>query len=605
MTIKHVVVVPYPAQGHINPMLQLCHQLAPLGFTFTFVNTHHIHRRMQDAKSDAENKLISQDQEAAYGGDQVHANGHVRAVNPYHQDAGDGTKIQGTEVAQTNGESTAGTPYGNRHLHPRHIDTYHRSLHVQIGKADDDIVNQQLIVVNEVANAISIGDQAKSLQIQAHERQSKAWKDPIRMVFVEGGCAPEMHGYLSTKREPFAAAQNMKEQVEQLISDIMKEQPVAFILTDILLGWSEATASKFGLPWVCFWGASAATCAALIYFADLAEQGKTVPIADKQAAEVLTLDDIPGLPPTRLYDVPEVWDNTGKIRYEMLKFFHNGQKARFLLLNTFAELEGEVLQALSSKGGYSTLAIGPLLPARYMQCPDKLASKEVNGAQPQAVCRANLFREDRSCLQWLDKQAACSVLFVSFGSISARTSEQLEELALGVEASGCPFLWVRKPDIVAGSGRGRGRGNGLIVPWAPQLEVLSHPAVGGFVTHCGWNSVIEGVAMGVPMLCWADTGERMSNQRFVVHIWKCGMEMVSDGQRRYKQHFDDGALVGRHEIEQAIRVLMLEEGGVPIRARAAQLRHAATMAFGDAHSHVNFFAKSMQHQESLDNLFVS
>ncbi|MCO5561156.1 hypothetical protein L7F22_022128 [Adiantum nelumboides] len=590
MTIKHVVAIPYPAQGHINPMLQLCHQLAPLGFAFTFVNTHHIHRRMRHANSDADNKSNPLDQEGN-GGDQEHPNGHVPAVNPYHQDAGDGTKnLQfGTEEAQTDGESTAGSPYGRGH---------HPSLHVQNGKADDDLVNQHFMV-NEVANTISNGDQAKSLQIEPHERQSKGRKDPVRMVFVAGGCAPEVHGYLSTRREPFAAAQNMKEQVEQLISNIMQEQPVAFILTDLLLGWSEATASKFGLPWVCFWGASAATCAALIYFADLAEQGKTVPIADKQAAEVMTLDDIPGLPPTRLNDVHEVWDNTGKIRYEMLKLFHNAQKARFLLLNTFAELEGEVLQALNSKGGYSTVAIGPLLPARYMQCPDKLASKEVDGAQlPQAVCRANLFREDRSCLQWLDKQAACSVLFISFGSISARTSEQLEELAFGVEASGCPFLWVRKPDILAGFTHGYGeggrRGNGLIVSWAPQLEVLSHPAVGGFVTHCGWNSVMESVAMGVPMLCWADTGERRSNQRFVVHVWKCGMEMVSDDQRRNKQHFDDdGALVGRHEIEQAIRVVMLEEGGARIRARAAQLRHAANKAFGDAFSQINFFAKSM------------
>ncbi|MCO5604240.1 hypothetical protein L7F22_058403 [Adiantum nelumboides] len=165
-------------------------------------------------------------------------------------------------------------------------------------------------------------------------------------------------------------------------------------------------------------------------------------------------------------------------------------------------------------------------------CPDKTASKlELNGAHETALSRASLFREDRSCLQWLDTQEPSSVLFISFGSVSARTREQLEELSLAVKATGCPFLWVRKPDTFAGfapetSTQCGPCGNGLIVPWAPQLEALSYPAVGGFVTHCGWNSVMESLAMGVPMLCWADDGERMSNLRFVVEFWKCGLDVV-------------------------------------------------------------------------------
>ncbi|MCO5562283.1 hypothetical protein L7F22_015908 [Adiantum nelumboides] len=427
------------------------------------------------------------------------------------------------------------------------------------------------------------------------------------MVFVEGGCAPEVHAHGSTIVEAFKAAQDMKEQAEQLISDVMEEQSVAFILTDILLGWSEATASKFGLPWVSFWSASSAACAALIYFADLGEQGTTVPIPEKQDEEVPTIDAIAGLPPTRLHDVPKVWDDEGKIHHRILNYFQRAQSASFLLFNTFTELEGEVLQALKSKG-YPALAVGPLLPARYI-CPDQTAASklELGGAHESVLCRASLFREDRSCLQWLDTQEPSSVLFISFGSISARTPEQLEEPALAVEATGCPFLWVQKPEIFAGitpetsaqyCGR---RENGLIVPWAPQLEVLSYPAVGGFVTHCGWNSVMESVAMGVPMLCWADNGERMSNQRFVVQFWKCGLDVVSDGQRRYKQQIEEAALVRRDEIERAIRVVMVEEAGAPIRARAASLRHSATVAFGDADSRFDYFVESMRDQKILRN----
>ncbi|MCO5568431.1 hypothetical protein L7F22_022130 [Adiantum nelumboides] len=122
-------------------------------------------------------------------------------------------------------------------------------------------------------------------------------------------------------------------------------------------------------------------------------------------------------------------------------------------------------------------------------CPDRRAD-----ALPY---RPSLFREDTTCLDWLDKQCPSSVLFISFGSISARTPQQLDELAHGVTASGCPFLWVQRPDISTESGLGvQQRENGLVVPWAPQLDVLSHPAIGGFITHCGWNSVMEAVAMG-------------------------------------------------------------------------------------------------------------
>ncbi|KAI5062747.1 hypothetical protein GOP47_0023286 [Adiantum capillus-veneris] len=569
---KHVVAIPYPAQGHINPLLQLCNQLVPHGFTFTFVNTHHIHQRLHSANQDADAHDSQHANCLSHINDEV--NTHLPVINdhvcPVQED--DSTRKQQlmfTEAHAANDEAM-GSPQANGHAHA--INTHHLG-----GRHDDGTLYRE----------------AKHLDTQGHQKQKG--RHAIHMVHVEGGCAPEEHARLSTAVEGFKAAQTMKEAVEQLISNIMEEQPVAFILTDILLGWSDATASKFGLPWVGFWAASAATCSALIHLADLGQQGKRVPIADKQDAEVPTIDGIPGLPPTRLHDVPKGWDDTGNLHYEFLKYFHDAQKARFLLLNTFAEVEGQVVQAMISKG-YVTLGVGPLLPSRYIvRRPDTapVGCKEDDGV----LCRASLFREDRSCLQWLDKQAPSSVLFISFGSISARTDEQLEELAHAVEASGCPFLWVRKPDISAGftpeSGRQHRAGNGLIVPWAPQLDVLAHPAVGGFVTHCGWNSVMESVAMGVPMLCWADTGERMSNQRFVVQFWKCGLDMVSDG-RRYSQHIDEGAvLVKRDEIEKSIRCLMLEEAGAPIRIRATHLRHSALTAFDDAHIQFDHFQQAM------------
>ncbi|MCO5568427.1 hypothetical protein L7F22_022126 [Adiantum nelumboides] len=521
-SVRHVVAIPYPAQGHITPLLQLCHQLVPLGFTFTFIITQHIHQRMHSSTSaGAGDQSDGLNQDARFHHLQV--NGHA------HLD----------DDQSANGFPSKGAPA---------TETPH----------DKGQHQQMLPICTKACN-------------------------PIRMVFVEGGCPPEKHAHLATASEAYAAAHDMKGQVEQLLSDIMQEQQVAFLLADILLGWASESASKYGLPWVCFWAAAAATFAGFQYCADLAREGKRIPIAENQDGRVTVIDGIPGLPPTPLHDLHRTWDDEGRLIHVALNYFQATDRARCVLLNTFEELEGQVLQALSKR--YPTVAVGPLVPSRYMSdnfhtCPDRRADT--------IPYRTSLFKEETACLEWLDKQSPFSVIFISFGSISARTPEQLDELAHGVTASGCPFLWVQRPDISTGSKLGvQQRGNGLVVPWAPQLDVLAHPAIGGFITHCGWNSIMEAVAMGVPMLCWADTGERLSNQRFVVQFWKCGLDMVSD-TRRHMQHIDGGAvLIRREEIERSIRCLMLEEVGASIRAQAAYLRDAAMLAARNSNSYFN------------------
>lgn len=531
---QHVVAIPYPAQGHITPMLQLCRQLAPYGFTFTFVNTHHIHLRVQHAHRSSPARGV-------HGSDQYDAVAHPD--EEYHN----------TQETHTDGA-------------PAH---------------DDSNQNEQ----------------------------GRGTHDPyansIRMVFVAGGCPPEGHGRQSTWQNVYKAADEMQQPVEQLLSHIMQEQEVAFILSDILFRWSSSTAHKFSLPWVVFWPASAATFSTFLYFSDLAADGKGVPISENGAAGSTMIDEIPGLPPTRLCDLHKVWNtSTGKLEHLLLRSFNPAalKEASYLILNTFEELEGQVLQALRKR--LPTVAVGPLLPSHYMQQLHKYDSA-ARRPDPTLEPPLSLFPEDRTCLAWLDTQAPSSVLFISFGSISLRTERQLQELALGVEASGCPFLWVRRPafdtcadktnpgNCCEADGHPRPDGRGLIVAWAPQLQVLSHPSVGGFITHCGWNSVMESVATGVPMLCWADTGERMSNQRFVVEFWKCGIHMVTSSKRA-AQHIDEAVLVGQEEVENSVRQLMYEEAGTLVRARAAELRAISKGAFVDAASRCKGLVEAME-----------
>ena len=137
------------------------------------------------------------------------------------------------------------------------------------------------------------------------------------------------------------------------------------------------------------------------------------------------------------------------------------------------------------------------------------------------------------CLKWLDSQPKVSVLFISFGSVSSLRAAQITALAKGLEESGQKFLYVCRPpskvdgrDPIDGELKPskylpegfekRIKGQGFLVPgWAPQLEVLSHPAIGGFLTHCGWNSMLESLCKGVPLLAWPLQAEQRMNGRYI------------------------------------------------------------------------------------------
>jgi hypothetical protein len=137
-------------------------------------------------------------------------------------------------------------------------------------------------------------------------------------------------------------------------------------------------------------------------------------------------------------------------------------------------------------------------------------------------------------MTWLDAQPFKSVIYVSFGSITTMTRDALMEFWHGLVNSKKRFLWAIRPDLVDGKG-GDGqtpaelvegtKERGYMVGWAPQEEVLAHPAVGGFFTHSGWNSTLESIVAGVPMTCWPYFADQQVNSRFVSEIWKLGMDM--------------------------------------------------------------------------------
>lgn len=207
------------------------------------------------------------------------------------------------------------------------------------------------------------------------------------------------------------------------------------------------------------------------------------------------------------------------------------QRAHALITNTFDDLEGPILSEMRSRYWPRTYSIGPVHALLRSKLPSQTSTSD----------STNSFRKaDRSCIPWLDSQPPKSVIYVSFGTLAVITKEQLKEFWHGLVNSGSRFLWVIRPDALVGEDEEnqisavlleRIKGRGYVVDWAPQEEVLQHPAVGGFLTHGGWNSTLESIVAGLPMICWPYFGDQHINSRFVSHVWKLGRDMKDSCDR--------------------------------------------------------------------------
>jgi UDP:flavonoid glycosyltransferase YjiC (YdhE family) len=244
----------------------------------------------------------------------------------------------------------------------------------------------------------------------------------------------------------------------------------------------------------------------------------------------------------------------------MLEFFVEAadkfNKASAIVFNTYNELESDVMNVLYSMFP-SIYTIGPLTSLLNQTPHSHLAS-----------LGSNLWKEDTKCLEWLESKEPQSVVYVNFGSITVMTPEQLVEFAWGLANSMKLFLWIIRPDLVIGGSfilssefENEISDRGLIAGWCPQEQVLNHPSIGGFLTHCGWNSTIESICAGVPMLCWPFFADQPTNCRYICNEWEIGMEIDTN--------------VKREEVEKLINELMVGDKGKKMKQRAMELKKKA------------------------------
>jgi len=222
------------------------------------------------------------------------------------------------------------------------------------------------------------------------------------------------------------------------------------------------------------------------------------------------------------------------------------------------EFEASVINSLRSALSCSVYPIGPCIPYVALEDQHTMSNGEV-------ASQGDYFT-------WLDSQPVNSVLYVSLGSFVSVSASQLEEIALGLVASEVKFLWILREQSPRVQELFAGIINGMILPWCEQLKVLCHRSVGGFLTHCGMNSTLEGVFAGVPMLALPLFFDQPIDGRLIVEDWKVGLN--------FRDWASKDGLIGREDIARAVKKLMSsdETETKALRKRALELKEASRRA---------------------------
>lgn len=353
--------------------------------------------------------------------------------------------------------------------------------------------------------------------------------------------------------------------LRSVLESLLSKTNLAAFLTDFFGIDSLEVAKEFNVPSYIFFPTRATVLSLLLH---LSELDKTVTCEFGDLPEL----KIPGCTAIRGKDLPVPFQDRKSEAYKRsLRLGKRLGSVEGIIVNSFMDLEFGAIKALQDGSANSppVYPVGPLIRTG--------SSGEQNGAE---------------CLRWLDCQPRGSVIYVSFGSGGTLSRAQLLELASGLEMSGQKFLWVvkRPNDELACAAYLRGesqfdpsevlpngflertKGQGLVVSsWAPQIQILGHGSTGGFLTHCGWSSILESIVYGIPLIAWPLFAEQNTNAAMLVEDVKVALRPKAN----------ETGLVEREEIVKLVKELMQGEEGKRLGNRVRDLKGAATKALGE------------------------
>ncbi|KAK9165838.1 LOW QUALITY PROTEIN: hypothetical protein Scep_001029 [Stephania cephalantha] len=358
---------------------------------------------------------------------------------------------------------------------------------------------------------------------------------------------------------PIYAANNFKDLLSSAHLNNNKNN-ISCVITNIFFPSAIDVAEELGIPCALLW---IQTCALYSIYYRYYKNLNDFPSLHNLD---LIVDDLPGIPRLGIDDLPAFIhpsDPFPSFNKWLSYLIENLGRVKWVLGSSFYELEKEIVDSMT--GVHPIAPIGPLVPSVLL------------GVEETVGGSADLWKPQDSCLAWLDTKPRASVVYISFGSTGVLSAKQMENMALALKESKRPFLWAVKP---ASGDDGRGEvpkwfakeskeQEGLVVPWCSQVKVLMHEAVGCFVSHCGWNSGMETLAAGVPLVAFPLWTDQPTNARLFVEVFGTGVSVRVGG---------DG-VVSKEEIGRCIGEVMDEgEKAGELRAKAEEWRNAARVA---------------------------
>ncbi|CAN0878734.1 UDP-glycosyltransferase 73C12 [Linum grandiflorum] len=398
------------------------------------------------------------------------------------------------------------------------------------------------------------------------------------------------------------AAAMMEPQVESLFEN-MRIKP-ACIISDFCLPYTNNLAKKFDVPRISFHGFS---CFNLMCIHCVGLHKDEIEPSVSSAHEYFVL---PGMPGEIKYTKAQLPFQIRKTEPDDPKdeFQDSVEKAELevygVIVNSFEELEPEYFSGYKDSKRGKVWCVGPVSLTNLHEL-DKLQRGN------------NDISLSHHSLDWLNTREPESVLYVCLGSICNLSSEQLMELALGLEASEKPFIWAFRETettkdlhkwIVDDGYEDRVAGRGLVIRgWVPQVTILSHDSVGVFLTHCGWNSSLEGISAGVPLVTWPLFADQFSNEKLIVEVLRTGVKVGAERPTYYLEGSEDNEVtVKRDDVERAVRLVMEESSkeGDERRKQAKELAKMAKRAVesgGSSHRSVGMLIEEiMKHQHEKE-----
>ncbi|KAG5243291.1 UTP-glucose glucosyltransferase family protein [Salix suchowensis] len=331
------------------------------------------------------------------------------------------------------------------------------------------------------------------------------------------------------------------------------------IISDKCLSWTTKTAQRFNIPRIVFHG--------MCCFSLLSSHNIRLHKAHLTVASDSEPFEVPGMPesfkvtkaqlPGSFVSLPDLDDVRNKMQ-------EAESTAYGVVVNSFDKLEHGCAEEYEKALKKKVWCIGPV-----SLCNRKNLDKFERGNKASI--------DKKKCMEWLDSMETGSVIYACLGSLCRLVPSQLIELGLGLEASNRPFIWVVK----TGDRDSELEEWGLLIKgWAPQVLILSHRSVGGFLTHCGWNSTVEGICSGVPLITWPQFSEQFINEKLVVEILKIGVRIGVEIPVRWGEEDKVGVLVKKDEVRKAVLTLMGGGGeeSKSMRSRAIELGKQASKA---------------------------